>query len=221
LTGWGNRTGTEKLEYGKSIPDVFTLEQLSSTFQLSALTTRRGALDRSILRHLNKEHIKLKSREPDQLSELVRKAMPALREKFSERTHITEGFVGQIILTLSDRLSNIVEIGETVPYFFVEPEWDSEEAVAMKTSVPQKNYTDTIEYCIKSLEQLHASQWRHDVLAPTLYDARKHMGHTSKHFMTTLRHALTALKDGPSVISTMETLGKERTLSRLRRCRIG
>ncbi|KAF8521947.1 hypothetical protein BU17DRAFT_87524 [Hysterangium stoloniferum] len=34
--------------------------------------------------------------------------------------------------------------------------------------------------------------------------------------MTTLRHALTVLKDEPSVISTMETLGKERTLSRLR-----
>ncbi|KAF8525125.1 hypothetical protein BU17DRAFT_41798 [Hysterangium stoloniferum] len=221
LAGWGNRTGTEKLEYGKSIPDVFTLEQLSSTFKLSALTTRRGALDRGILRHLNKEHIKLKSREPDLLSELVRNAMPVLRENFSENTLITEGFVGQVILTLSDRLSNIADIGETAPYFFVEPEWDSDKAVGMKASVPQQNYADAIGYCIKSLDQLHLLQWRHDVLEPTLYDARKHLGHTSKHFMTTLRHALTALKDGPSVISTMETLGKERTLSRLRHCQAG
>ncbi|GJJ13835.1 hypothetical protein Clacol_008092 [Clathrus columnatus] len=220
LTGWGNRSEGEntKLERGKSVPDVFTLEELTLKFQLSKLTNRRGILDPGILRHLNKEHIRLKIRQPSNLRRLVQKVRLIISTSFPDCNFVTEDYLAQVITTLEDRITNILDLPDLAPYFFIDPSWISEAAQKMKGTVPKDIYDRSITQSLDDLNRLQDQDWNHDGLLDAIQKTRNTLQCTSKELMTPLRHALTAMKDGPSVIKILELLGKERTLSRLRQC---
>ncbi|KAF8508497.1 glutamyl-tRNA synthetase [Gautieria morchelliformis] len=222
LVGWGKRLGDadggSKLEVGKSVPHVFTLAELESKFDLSALTSRRGALDPSVLRHVNKEHIKLKTSSSQQLAKLVHKTAPIISAAFPHSDLIDDDYIGRVILTLAERLGNAFDIPTLAPYFFVDPDWSTDVAQRLKASVSLEKYERSITRCILSLEEVKPADWNHEVLAALLRGLKYTLAYSSKELMTPLRHAITGMKDGPSVALTLETLGKERTLARLRRC---
>ncbi|KAF8584958.1 glutamyl-tRNA synthetase [Ramaria rubella] len=220
LVGWGNRSGNAgggDVQYGKSIPDVFTLDQLESKFELSALTSRRGALDPSILRHLNKEHIKRKTMDPRHMESLVSKAIPVVSAAFPHGDQISSDYVEQVIFTLAERLSNVFDIPTVAPYFFIEPDWSTEVAQSMKARVPLKKFVRSIAQCIKCFERIDSIDWKKEDLVLMFQEIRESLSFTPKDVMTSLRYAVTGMKDGPSVAGILETLGKERTLHRLRK----
>ncbi|KIJ45213.1 hypothetical protein M422DRAFT_30062 [Sphaerobolus stellatus SS14] len=220
LVGWGNRSGqaSGKEQHGKSIPDVFTLEELERKFDLSALTSRRGILERTVLTHLNKEHIKRKVHEPDGLHSLVKKAMPILSSAFIGNQFVQENYVGLVVIALGTRLVNILDIATVAPYFFVDPDWFSDTAMKMKAAIPHMIYKRSVEQSIEDFSRINSSEWTHAPLATQLQNTRTTLNCSSKEIMSPLRHSLTGMKDGPSIINTIELLGKERTLERLQRC---
>lgn len=95
----------------------------------------------------------------------------------------------------------------------------------------------SISHCIQIFGEVATGNWNHEILAALLQDTKTALAFTSKDLLTPLRHAVTGMKvrsvpgiaymfkldtkwliqDGPSMAHTMETLGKERTLHRLRR----
>lgn len=220
LIGWGNRSVEEnaKLERGKSVPDVFTLEQLSSKLRLSKLTNRRGILDPNILRHLNKEHLSLKIGQPLGLQQLAKKAIPILSASFPNSGLINPDYVKKVIEALEDRITNIFDISHIAPYFFIDPLWSSEVAERMKRSLAEGIYERSIAQSISNFSRIEDQDWNHDRLLHATQLTRSTLGCTSKEVMTPLRHAISAMKDGPSVIKILELVGKERTLSRLQQC---
>ncbi|KAF9649054.1 Nucleotidylyl transferase [Thelephora ganbajun] len=155
---------------------------------------RDNPTDPSKLEYPNKNHLMETWSQPHGLNVLVNRAIGPVKEAFPDSEYTTMDHIKQVILALRSRITNILDVAKLAPYFFVEPDYGSQEAESMIKSIPQADI----------------------VKIPTNVAPRLELVESWRIFMTVPRHALSGMKTSPSVVEIMDALGKERSMARLR-----
>jgi len=106
-----------------------------------------------------------------------------------------------------------MDLPTAAPYFFVSPAWNDAEARAMLGGISVTDYQAVIRGTVSrlrstSLEDVHA-------ITDVLHVENRGGGIKPARFMTALRHAMSGMKNGPSVAELMDVLGTQRTIARL------
>ncbi|KAF8425049.1 hypothetical protein L210DRAFT_3743949 [Boletus edulis BED1] len=234
LAGWGQGSRAELTSTTRSPEStaVLTLPELIEQFDLSSLTHRRQVLEPSKLAYLNKHHL-MRSWKSDQgtlchargIHELIRTSFPSSQ-------YTTPEYISKVIRVLQGRITNIHDVPNLAPYFFVDPDYSTPEAQRMRESIlndayreygPTYSHTHLQALHRRSLTRCHhpphrgparhAGRCQYFALVHAACDAT---GLKQKIFMTALRHALTTMKTGPTVPETIDVLGLERTVIRLK-----
>ncbi|KAG8220277.1 hypothetical protein J3R82DRAFT_1371 [Butyriboletus roseoflavus] len=219
LAGWGQaaRSPSDSIPTTRSPESmaILTLPELIEQFDLASLTHRRQVLEPAKLEYLNKHHL-MRSWKNDQgtlyhahrIHGLVRASFPASQ-------YTTPEYIAKVIHALQGRITNIQDVPSLAPYFFVDPNHSTPEAQFMNKSISSDDYRRALEVTIPRLKAEPNARSVSD-LSSLLHAACDLTGLKQKLFMTALRHALTAMKTGPTIPETIDVLGLERTVIRLK-----
>jgi len=224
LAGWGVQAdiGAPTTTISQSSPNrhapdstaVMSLSEMVKEFGLTSITHRRSVLDPMKLEYLNKHHLMRSMSSDDNLTELAERSHPVIKKAFPSSQYTTVPYVKQVILSLQGRVTNLQDIPLLAPFFFVEPDLTSTEAIAMFQSVPQAIHDTFLDSLLSELSSDN-TVWDIEHLNNLLHDQIARLQVKSKPAMTVVRRALTGMKSGPSVADVMHIIGKERTLARL------
>jgi len=218
LAGWGAYHEADSPRLIKEAPDsttVMTMAELVDEFDLSVLTQRSSTLDPSKLEYLNKHHLMRIWSTPDGLDYLAQRAHGHIKGAFPTSQYTSIDYIKHVIVALDGRLTNIQDIPRLAPFFFVEPELSSADATGMLKGAALEQRARILQAVTGLLESKIAS-WASLNFLDLLHEEQAKLGVTSKAFMTVLRHALTGMKDGPTVVDIIRVLGPERTLWRMK-----
>ncbi|KAJ6607384.1 hypothetical protein B0H10DRAFT_2072102 [Mycena sp. CBHHK59/15] len=200
---------------------VMDMPDLISQFDLSALTHRSSSLDPAKLLYLNSKHLVLAISTQDGLAKVVGRVHAWMEEQRIlgqiKEEYATPAYIASVVRTLDSRLTNIHEIFALAPYLFVEPNSASEEAQHMirRATIQQRNQILGVVHDV--LESTPEDAWDDAPMLLDVMNKEKEMKDLPRNlFLPVVRHALTAMKDGPPIAEVMVILGKKRTLARLK-----
>ncbi|KAI6020987.1 hypothetical protein BKA83DRAFT_4293667 [Pisolithus microcarpus] len=221
LAGWGTQHDPNKKQilFGDSqAPDstaVMTLPELVDQFDLSALTHRRNILDPAKLGYLNRHHLMRSWKNNEATARHAHRIRELVKSDFPTSQYATPDYIAKVIRVLQGRITNVFDVPSLAPFFFVDPNYASPEAKSMLRPVSSDEYLFALETAIHFAEHILAED---DIshVAAVIHDACKATGFKQKTFMVSLRHALSAMKTGPSIPEIISVLGRERTIARLR-----
>ncbi|KAF8332153.1 hypothetical protein F5887DRAFT_997513 [Amanita rubescens] len=117
------------------------------------------------------------------------------------------------------RLTNIYDIPKHAPYLFNDPDLSTDEAKSMLERVTPDQRCMFFHPPNHLCDIFHSSHIHGHLPSynRTLNEEQERLDDVPrKPFMTTIRHALTGMKDGPGLVDIMHVLGKDRTLERLK-----
>ncbi|KAF8621855.1 hypothetical protein AX15_007468 [Amanita polypyramis BW_CC] len=198
---------------------IMSFDEMISQFDLTALTHRSTSLDPGKLEFINKQHLIRAWSTPEGLHSLAERVHEQVRTIFPHSLFTSVENIKHAIILLEGRLTNICDVPKHAPYLFNDPDLSTDEAKSMLKRVTPEQRFQTISAIFSFLSSPtfdSAESWKSSELHRTLHEEQKRLGLPLKPFMTTLRHALTGMKDGPAIVDIMHVLGKERTLERLK-----
>ncbi|EAU93648.2 glutamyl-tRNA synthetase [Coprinopsis cinerea okayama7 len=216
LAGWGARhdhsASEESSSSGSSTtsseaPDstaIYSLPELINEFDIHSVTHRNSSLDPMKLEYINKHHLLRQRSTPEGFDALAERAPYTNKEMIKRAVVLLEG-----------RLTNLKELPIHVFYLFEEPNLESEEAKEMVSAFDAAERDQVLTAVSEALAGL-PEPWEEHEFLQLLHSTRKEINKPNKMFMKTVRHALTGYKDGPALQDIIKTLGRERTLNRLR-----
>ncbi|OBZ78674.1 putative glutamate--tRNA ligase, mitochondrial [Grifola frondosa] len=226
LAGWGiqheevsSSSSSSLSTAGKQAPDstaVMTLPDMVEAFDLSVITHRRSVLDPVKLEYLNKHHLMRVMESKDGFRTLAERAHVRVKEHFPDSQYTTVPYLMHVISTLQGRIMNLNDISTLAPYFFVEPDLTTDEALKMWKSLPAGQYTLVVQNLSQRLD-VEGENWDSLHFADILHEEMSKIGIKLKDYMTILRHALTGMKAGPGISDILLVLGHERSMERLRK----
>ncbi|OCH94171.1 glutamyl-tRNA synthetase [Obba rivulosa] len=214
LAGWGipqEDAQAPSSGEAKQAPDsttLMSLEQMIKEFELSSLTHRRTVLDPVKLQYLNKHHLIKSMTTDDGLLALAEK----VRDIVKEAQYTSAPYIKDVIVALQGRLTNLHELPILAPYFFVDPDWASDEAHDMSEGL------SSVQYVVSKLKERLATEtsiWSALDLSNIVREEVRKTGFPSKQCMMILRHALSGMKTGPGVGDILRVLGRDRAIARL------
>ncbi|KAF9442598.1 glutamyl-tRNA synthetase [Macrolepiota fuliginosa MF-IS2] len=221
LAGWGarhpEREETAAAFAHHDAPDstaIMSPQELIKEFDLSAMTHRSSSLDPAKLEYINKRHLMRTWSRPEGLENLAEKVHDEIKERFPTSQYTSVEHIKDGILLLEGRLTNICDIPIHAPWLFVEPDMKTQEARSMLKKISAPQLKQVITDIRGKLSQV-PEPWRDFDFSDLLHREQDRLGYGPKVFMKTLRHALTGMKDGPSVAEVIRVLGRERTIARL------
>ncbi|PCH33184.1 hypothetical protein WOLCODRAFT_129640 [Wolfiporia cocos MD-104 SS10] len=223
LAGWGGthentKSGSTSHQH-KHAPDstaVMSLEEMTREFDLTSLTQRRSVLDPSKLEYLNKHHLARTMSQDGGVHALAERVHDKIKAAFPTSQYTSVSHIESVISVVQDRMTNLTDLPKLAPFFFVEPDYTSDEAQSMVKAIKPEDYETVTRSLANRLSAFDRGIQEID-LSSVLHSEYPQLGLKLKQYMTILRHALTASKTGPSVADIMRVLGQERTLSRLQK----
>lgn len=200
LLGWSSEDSRE----------ILSRDDLVEQFSLERVQKSGAVFDLIKLDWMNGEYIRQKS-----ASELTKLCMPFLEKAGlvateSGKRKAERERIEKIITLEQPRLKKLSEIGETVDYFFKEPEYDKELLRWKKMS--DDEIIESIDISITLLQE-HSKKGIDETEKLFLEEAAKR-GDRGKLFWP-LRAALTGKKASPGPFEVMEILGIEESIKRL------
>jgi len=157
--------------------------------------------------------VRTRSTEPG-LHALALRAQSHIKDAFPNTTFTSVEYIEKAIVALQGRLVTLMDLPTTAPYLFVHPAWDDAEARAMIDGISITDYQNVMRGTVTRLRS--TSPWDVQTISDTLHAENKASGIKPARFMTVLRHAMSGVKNGPSVAEMMDVLGVERTIERLK-----
>ncbi|KAH9177076.1 glutamyl-tRNA synthetase [Lactarius sanguifluus] len=215
LAGWGTHTDDQTSKTAKA-PDsttVMSLPEIVTNLKLDVLTLRRTILDHAKLEYLNKHHLMRTLSTESGLRALALRAQGHVKDAFPHTTFASVEYIEKAISALQGRLVTLMDLPTAAPYFFVPPAWADAEARAMLDGISMEDYQNVMRGTVECLKS--ASPWVTQTLADALRAESKAGAIKPAKFMTALRHAVSGIKNGPSIAEMMGVLGKQRTIARL------
>jgi len=97
----------------------------------------------------------------------------------------------------------------------VDPDLESDEAKLLLSTIPDLDYANAVVICLENLVFTEAAFNDPDFGKTLKLVAKKYDG-PPKYFWSTLRHAITGRKAGPTLPETLAILGPQETRNRLR-----
>ncbi|KAF8553539.1 hypothetical protein OG21DRAFT_1597677 [Imleria badia] len=219
LAGWGQaaRSPSDTTPTTRS-PDstaILTLPELIEQFDLASLTHRRQVLEPAKLEYINKHHLMRAWKNEQGTLQHARAIHDLVRASFPSSQHTTPEYIAKVIHALQGRITNIQDVPSLAPYFFVDPDHSTPEAQLMRDFISNDDYRRSLDVTLRLLEAEPDMRGVPN-LSSLVHAACDATGLKQKIFMTALRHTLTAMKTGPTVPETIDVLGLERTVLRLK-----
>ncbi|KAI0697163.1 glutamyl-tRNA synthetase [Cytidiella melzeri] len=228
LAGWGVQSHANSSQESvpqppslKQAPDSTTpmsLPEMIEAFELTSITHRRTILDPMKLEYLNKQHLLRSISSDDGLSELAERVHPTIKQAFPSSQYTTVPYIRQTISSMKGRLTNLQDMPTLAPFFFVEPDLTSHEAVSMFQSVPQATHDIFLDSLLVRFSDAKIP-WQVQYLNDLLHEEIAKLQMQSKAAMTVVRRAMTGMRTGPSVADIIHIIGKDRTVVRLETAR--
>ncbi|KAI0286655.1 hypothetical protein BGY98DRAFT_909147 [Russula aff. rugulosa BPL654] len=220
LAGWGTHTEpsdrSDQPTRTVKAPDsttVMNLSEIINNFELDALTHRRTTLDPAKLAFLNKHHLVRTRSTESGLHTLALRAQRHIKDAFPNTTFTSVEYIEKALIALQGRLVTLMDLPTAAPYLFVQPAWDDAEARAMLDGILITDYQNVIRRTVTRTRS--TSPWDVQTIIDALHAENRTAGIKPARFMTMLRHAMSGVKNGPSVAEMMDVLGMERTIERL------
>ncbi|KAI9032549.1 glutamyl-tRNA synthetase [Phycomyces nitens] len=170
--------------------EVFSSKELIEKFDLNQLNKSNAIVDIAKLDWMNKQHLLRRAQTPEGLESLVDLLQPM------------------------DRIRNIHDIPQLCSYYFVEPDYASDDAKALYKKLTNQAVdvalAPTTQTTLGSLDSFDAKsikQWIHELAESNNIK--------QNHLMMAMRYAVTGTRVGAGVAETMEVLGRRVCLDRL------
>ncbi|EXX79317.1 hypothetical protein RirG_006790 [Rhizophagus irregularis DAOM 197198w] len=173
---------------------------------------------------LNKQHLLHKTESKDGLKEIVNLLKASVKETFGERLKSTKDnyrledeYLSNVIMTIKDRIRNIKEIPKLCEYFFVNPNYSSQESRSLRKIISNEILKSTSDLILKKLSDLKddESEFQIDNIKSIIQNIILQTGYKQREVLMSLRYIITGIKVGAGVAETMKTIGKETCLKRI------
>ena len=199
LLGWSLDDHTEVMS-GDFMVENFALERVgkpAAIFDVEKLQWMNGLY----IRELSSE-------------DLAARMMPFLeRDLARELLPVDRLYLLQIVPLIQERLKLLTDSAGMTSYFFEElPEYDSE--LLVQKGSDRQGALAGLEVCLAELE--NSPSFAHSVLESLLREKAEGSGLSLRQFFGSLRVAVTGRTATPPLFETLEVLGRERVISRLK-----
>lgn len=192
LLGWSHPQGK----------DIFTIDEFIKYFSFDRVSTSAPIFDLKKLTWLNGVYIRKKS--DKELVQLIKPFAPKAMK---------DSLIGKTIPLVKERLQKLSDYPDLTDFLVKEPNVDKK-LLIKKGGRDKKLIKEQFGVALRELEKV--KDWRaknlENVFRKTVKDNNYHLG---KFFMAT-RIALTGKTATPPLFETMELLGKEKTIKRLK-----
>lgn len=194
LLGWN--PGTEQ--------EILSMDELIKLFNIDHISKSGAKFNVEKAKWFNHEYVQLKSNE-----DVATLFEPILKAHGIEATH---DYVVKVCELMKERVNFIPELWEQANYFFLAPTTYEPSAVKKRWKPGMTTHLNKI------IEIINTVSFEHDILHKAILDDyivanQFNMG----QIMNSFRLALVGDTKGPDLITFVILLGKEETLSRLRR----
>jgi glutamyl-tRNA synthetase len=186
--------------------EILTREEIVAEFDLERVNPSAATFDPKKLEWMNGEHIRRLD-----VEDLAGEALPFAKVRASTSFDIRT-FDAAVKLA-QERSTTLVQIAEQAAFLFV-PDDEFEIDAEVVAEVTKLDHVD--ELMAAAIEHIEHCEWNHEGIA--LQPVLKALGLKSKH-MKVLYAAVTGRTAGLPLFESIEMLGRERTLVRLRRAR--
>lgn len=181
--------------------DIFNINEFIKHFSFKRISTSAPVFDLQKLNWLNGVYIRKKS--DKELLQLIKPFAPK---------KMKTSLINQTIPLIKDRLVKLSDYSDLVDYLIKKPKVDKK--LLIKKGQGEKIVQEQLKQSVKELEKIR--NWQVKELERLFRGlAEKNNWHTGKYFMVT-RIALTGKTATPPLFETMEVLGKEKTVKRLK-----
>ncbi|KAI8980369.1 glutamyl-tRNA synthetase [Pilobolus umbonatus] len=212
LLGW-NPNQSEQL---------FTMDELIQEFDIKDINHSGAVVDQQKLDWINKYHLLKRAETTEGLNSLVDMLKPLVDNDYGSKLQNTPyeyrtdtAYLYRVIDTIKERIRNIHDIPTLCRYYFEEPNYQSADALALKKKL-KAPALDLIkdEQFLNHLESIEP--FKAETIKSILFKEAETKQMNANHIMMALRYMTTGSKVGAGVAETMETLGKETVMNRLR-----
>ncbi len=205
LLGWSYDDKTE----------FFTRDELIQAFTLDRVGVSGGILDMEKLEWMNGVYIRNLS-----LEEFTRLCIP-----YMERPEADGGlpdnierplqfeFTSRVLSLEQERLRTLGEAAHSVSFFFSD-QFTYDTALLIQKGMDVERTKAALESALKLLEGV--APWEHIVMETPMRELAVELGLKTGHLFGSIRVAISGRTATPPLFQMMETLGRERTLSRMR-----
>jgi glutamyl-tRNA synthetase len=191
--------------------EIFSREELIEKFSLEAIHPSAAIFDEEKLLWVNQHY--LKTSDPKRLSELVRPSLVKLSILSEAEAHaVPSEKLVQMVVLFRERARTLAELAEPARYLFTDNFSYDPEAV-QKFLTPEKiPLLEGLAGALAAVEPFTATEIERATRA--YLDSQ---GKTLKEIAQPCRVALTGRTTGAGLFETMELIGRERVIARLRR----
>ncbi len=192
--------------------EIFSIEEIIKLWSMDDQRKSPSVFDHHKLQWLNGQWMKIIPPE-----EIARRLVPFLEKEglVKEGQEVTPdmGWLTQVVLTLRERSTTLVQMAQKAEFYFRELTYEPEPA--------EKFLTPEIEPLLGKAEAFinTVAPFDHETLHTEIKAWLEGEGLKLKALAQPLRIALTYSKDSPGLFEVMEVLGKELTLQRIQAAR--
>ncbi|CAO3670669.1 unnamed protein product [Umbelopsis ramanniana] len=201
--------------------EIFDSDELVQAFSLAQLNNSNAIVTLDKLDWINKQHLLRRASTPSGMDSLVEMLQPLVKDAYGDRLanisqehRLDTHYLAGVISTIKDRIRNINDIPNLCSYFFVEPEWTSDEAAALYKKLNKSALKASL-----SSQYLDDLSKLPDFTATSIKEYIHHFAdqHQLKanQVMMATRYIVTGTRVGAGVAETMEVLGRDTCLRRL------
>lgn len=195
--------------------DVLSRDQLIAAFSLDRVGTAGAKYDEGRLLWFNGVYIRALS--PAQLAQRTLPFLqrPAARGGLPDSVHrpLDSAYVERVLLLEQERMKTLAEAPAMTTFFFTDTlEYDS--ALLIAKGMDRERTLDGLERALARLESLDG--WEASVTEPPLRDLVAELALKPVQLFTSIRVAVTGRTVSPPLFETMEVLGRERSIDRIR-----
>jgi glutamyl-tRNA synthetase len=194
--------------------EIFSREELIRLFDLSKVGKSRSKLDEEKLDWVNGMYIRALP-----LDEFVRLCLPYLELHGLVSTPPGEAEIAHASAALrleQERIRTLAEAPAAVE-FFLRDEIVYDPALLVQKKSTAEEATHILDGTLESIERLET--FTHELLEPALRTLAEHLGLKTGTVFGTIRVAVTGRAAAPPLFETMDVLGRDRVLKRLRAAR--
>jgi glutamyl-tRNA synthetase len=191
-----------RLGWSHGDQEIFSLQELISLFDISAINKAPAAFNPEKLLWLNQHYIK--TSDPEHVASELALQMKKFNLDIKAGPPLTE-----LIKAQADRSKTLYEMAEKSRYFYENPEYDSAAVIQHLTpAVPP------VLIAVKE-EIISLSEWNKEILHQLIVNIAEKLGLKLGKIAQPIRVAVTGNTISPSIDLTLFLLGRERTVERL------
>ena len=192
---------------GDGVTERFTIEQLIELFSLDNVSRNPAAFDVQKLTALNGE--KIRALTPDELARRIEPILVAEKVIADPASREDRTLIAKAVPLIQERLQTLNEAGEQLRFLF----GDFEPTDKAKAFLIPKN-SDVLEGALRALEELQV--WEAGLIRSAIESVADALEVKRKDAFQMIRAAVTFSTVSPPLFESMELLGRDASLERIR-----